>query len=140
LNLYLDTSALVKLYVREAGSRSVRRNIAAAVVVATSRVAYAEARAALGRRHREGGIAARGLRRAVRALDRDWPAYALVEASAGVVHRAGALAEARALRGFDAIHLASALELQSLVGTPVTFVAFDARLIQAAAAEGLPTI
>lgn len=43
--LYLDTSALVKLYVRERGSVSVRALVEQADVVASSVIAYAEARA-----------------------------------------------------------------------------------------------
>ncbi len=45
--LYLDTSALVKLYVSEEGSEIVRGAVESAGRVATSRIAYAEARAAL---------------------------------------------------------------------------------------------
>jgi len=52
--LYLDTSALVKVYVEEEGSPLVQGLIAGASLVATSRIAYAEARAALARASREG--------------------------------------------------------------------------------------
>lgn len=41
------------------------------------------------------------------------------------------------LRGFDAIHLASALILKSALGEAITFAAADERLLQAAAAERL---
>ena len=51
--LYLDTSALVKLYVRERGSAQVRAHVNNADVIATSVVAYAEARAAFARLRRE---------------------------------------------------------------------------------------
>jgi predicted nucleic acid-binding protein len=139
LNLYLDTSALVKLYVHEEGSANVRRQVRAAQSIATSRVAYPEARAALARREREGGIGKRSLRRAVAQLDRDWSAYVVVELTESVARRAGVLAESRALRGFDAIHLASALDLSALLDAAVGFLGYDARLDAAAAAEGLET-
>jgi predicted nucleic acid-binding protein len=45
--LYLDTSALVKLYVKEPGSKAVRVLLERAHVVSTSRVAYVEMRADL---------------------------------------------------------------------------------------------
>jgi uncharacterized protein len=135
--LYLDTSALVKLYVRERGSVQVKRHVTAATHVASSRVAYPEARAALARRHREGGISARGLRRAVQRLDTDWPAYVVIEVDDGLARRAGTLAETRALRAFDAIHVASAIELAILLGQPVAFLTFDGRQVAAAGAEGL---
>ncbi len=50
--LYLDTSALVKLYVRETGSVRVRNWLNKATAAATSVVAYAEARATFARLHR----------------------------------------------------------------------------------------
>ena len=137
MNLYLDTSALVKLYVREVGSASVARHVQRAERVLTSRVAYPEARAAFARRHREHAFSERSLRRIVSRLDRDWTAYVAVELHESVASRAGVLAESRALRGFDAIHLASALEIATLLGEPVRFLAYDARLALAASAEGL---
>jgi uncharacterized protein len=44
------------------------------------------------------------------------------------------------LRGFDAIHLASALRLRERIGEAVQFVASDRRLLVAAKNEGLATI
>jgi len=137
LILYLDTSALVKLYVSEEGSADVRRRVDRAEKIATSRVAYAEARSAIARRHREGYITSSGLRRAVLALDRDMSAFVIVELNEILAHLAGDLAERHALRGFDAIHLASAVELSHLLGTPPTFLTYDDRQARAAASEGL---
>lgn len=137
MNLYLDTSALVKLYVQETGSADVAAHVEHATLVATSRVGYPEARAALARRHREGGLTAAGLRHAVSGLDLDFEAYVVVELVDPVARRAGALAERHALRGSDAIHLASALELGQLSGAAPLFLAYDTRLSAAAAAEGL---
>jgi len=55
LIVYLDTSALVKLYAEEEeGGELVRRAVAEAERIATSTVAYAEARAGLARKLREG--------------------------------------------------------------------------------------
>ena len=137
MTLYLDTSALVKLYVAEAGSAEVAAAVNRAAAVCSSRVAYPEARAALARRQRERGLTAAALRRAVAALDRDLSSYVIVELRAGVAQRAGVLAERHRLRGFDAIHLASALELKELLGSAPRFLTFDARQAEAAALVGL---
>jgi predicted nucleic acid-binding protein len=51
-----------------------------------------------------------------------------------VVWRAAALAEVHALRGYDAVHLASALD----VGEAAYFVTSDRQLANAARAEGFP--
>jgi predicted nucleic acid-binding protein len=128
----------VKLYVREAGTEETRAQLEAASMASTSRVAYPEARAALARRQREAGITRAALTRAVAALDRDLGRLVVVDLSAKVAKRAGDLAERRALRGFDAIHLASALEMEELTGAVPSFCCFDDRLREAAAAEGLP--
>jgi predicted nucleic acid-binding protein len=127
----------VKLYVREPGTDETRVRLDVASMVATSRVAYPEARAALARRQREGGIVRAALSRIVSALDRDLERFVVVELSLKVAKRAGELAEGRALRGFDAIHLASALEMGVLTGSTPSFWCFDDRLRKAASAEGL---
>ena len=137
MNLYLDTSALVKLFVAEPGSAEVKRRCRQASVVVTSRVAYPEARAAFARRCRDGSLSPHESRRAASDLDRDFARFVVAELTGSVVHLAGELAERHALRGFDAIHLASAVEFGQMVGTPPRFLCFDDRLASAAAAERL---
>ena len=135
--LYLDTSALVKLYVRETGSVAVRRETNSAEAVATSAVAYAEARAAFTRLARERPASRSRHRHRVAHLDRDWNRYMVVEMTQAVTRRSGEIAELHALRGFDAIHLASALWLQSAYSGHLAFMAFDRQLIAAAVDAGL---
>jgi uncharacterized protein len=54
LILYLDTSALVKLYAVEEGREAVEHAVEEAELIVTSAIAYAEARATLALKHREG--------------------------------------------------------------------------------------
>ena len=136
--LYLDTSALVKLYVNEDDTETVRRQVNVASQVAASRVAYPEARAALARRQRENTLSRIGYRKAINALDEDVPTLVIVELAVSTARLAGQLAEQHALRGFDAIHLASAVELAAMFGDFPTFGCFDDRLNDAARAVGLP--
>ena len=137
--LYLDTSALVKIYVEETGSNHVREKADQAEGLATSRLAYAEARAALARKLREHGLSRMDYRSVVEDLNRDWEDYFIVDVSDGVVKFAGALAEKYALRGADAIHLASVLTLGKQAGESLLFSCFDGRLTRAARKEGLGT-
>lgn len=134
--LYLDASALVKLYVDEAGTSMVVGRIQRAEAVATILVTYAEARAALARHRREGALSVGDLRRAVRELDREWNAYNVVDLTDALVRSAGALGERHALRGYDAVQLAAALELRT-AGAGVEFCAFDTQLNRAARREHL---
>jgi predicted nucleic acid-binding protein len=135
--LYLDTSALVKIYVEEISSAEVRDNAKEAEGLATSRIAYAEARAAFARKRREQGLSRAGYRAVVNDLDQDWDDYFIVDVSESVVRAAGILAEHHALRGADAIHLASAVTLGKQMGQGVTFLCSDGRLAAAAGKEGL---
>src|SRR5260370_34635370 len=97
---YLDTSSLLKLYVEEKGREVVVTLVERADSVATSRVTYAQARAALARLYRNGSIAASALRTSVSQLDERWPGYGIVEVTEELVRRAGNLAERHSLRGY----------------------------------------
>lgn len=137
--VYFDTSALVKLYVlEESGRELVREALKEATRVATSTVAYAEARAGLSRNRREGVFTEEQHRRAVSDLDADWPAYSRLAVSDEVARRAGVLAERHALRGFDAIHLASASRFAEEF-EDLRFLAFDDRLSRAAGEASIPS-
>lgn len=131
--LYLDTSDLVKLYVEEPGSEAVRRLVERAAIVASSIVAYPEARAALARRRRERSLTAAEHQRAKAALDADWPRVLALEVGTVVAHSAGELAERHRLRGFDALHLASCLVLaREFPDETVRFSSADRQLATAA--------
>ena len=138
--LYVDTSALVKIYVDETKSVDVRENVKKAEGVATSRIAYAEARAAFARKRREQGLSRVDYRSVVTDLDQDWDDYFIVDVSQTVVRAAGILAENQALRGADAIHLASAVTLSKQVGESIMFLCFDGRLATAADKEDLRVV
>jgi predicted nucleic acid-binding protein len=122
--------------VEEPGSEGLALRLERAEAVVTVRVTYAEARAALARHRREGGLTARALRRAVRQLDGEWGSYDVVDVSDPVVRRAGTLAERHALRGYDAVQLAAALEVRD-AGADLEFACFDQRLARAASRERL---
>src|SRR5215210_4084498 len=135
--LYLDTTALVKLYLDEEDSEAVHEAVEAAEGVATSTVAYAETRAAFARRERFGDLDDEGLRRAVGAFDGDWRSFVRISVSNLVAYRAGEMAERYALRGFDAVHLASAVRLGERFADE-RFLAFDDRFVEAARAASVP--
>ncbi len=137
--LYLDTSALIKLYVEEVGADRVEVAVEGAEVVATSVVAYAEARAALARRHREKDFTASEYRVLVSELDASWQGYERLGLTEGLAREAGVLAEEHALRGFDAVHLASALRLAQRFPSSA-FLAFDERLSAAAERTSLSVL
>lgn len=132
MTLYLDTSALVKLYVLEADSRTVETAVASVDEVAIAVVGYTEGRAAFARRHREQLLDDQGHETATAALERDWPTFARLGVTDGMARLAGGLADRYGLRGFDAVHLAAALMLHR-EREEVMFLAYDNRLAEAAA-------
>lgn len=136
--LYLDTSALVKLYVDEPMSQELAVAVEEAEAVATSLLAYAEARAAFACARREARLSAQASRQVVEAFVEDWGRYVVIEVTDRLVMDAGELATHRALRGYDALHVASALTLREQAPSGVTFLAFDHELIRSARREALP--
>ncbi len=140
MTLYLDTSALVKLYVEEAGAPLVRQLVAEAQLVATATIAYVEARAAFARRRREGSFSTAQLRRMIRDLESDWEHYLVLEVVEPLIREAAELAEAHRLRACDAVHLASARVLKRRLRGTVRFASWDAELERAAGREGLEPV
>ena len=137
MNLYLDTSSLLKLYLLETGTPETQALRDRADSVATSLVAYPEARSGLARALRSRRVTPEAYETVLGAFEADWPMYLVQDVSDTLVRLAGDLSEKYLLRGFDAVHLASAVTLQRELGEPVTFSAWDDRLMSAAGAEGL---
>ena len=122
--LYLDTSALVKLYARELGSTEVKRAVARAGSVATSLVAYVETRSAFARKRRLADIDDAALRHTNANSSKTGPGsiacpstrqrYAVREICRNDID----------LRAYDALHLATADLFQAAVRSAVSFACF----------------
>ncbi len=134
---YLDTSALIKRFVAEKGSPLIRVLVTQEGSVATAKIAYAEVYAALTRRHREGHLSDGLYGLSCKQFESDWRAYIRVDLRDEILVLARDLIRRHPLRGFDAIHLASALSLKRALGEEITFTAADDRLLRAAKAERL---
>jgi predicted nucleic acid-binding protein len=135
--LYLETSNLVKLYVKEVGSEEVRKSVSESDAVAASIVSYVEARAAFARKVREKALAALSYQTIKADLERDWDSLFVLNLTEVLIRKAASLSEEHGLRGYDAIHLASALWLKGAVAGDVVFSSADEKLCEAARAEGL---
>lgn len=136
MRLYLDTSALVKLYVEEEGSSMIRSAVDQAGLVATSAIAYIEARVAFARRRHEGAVSAGDYRRVIRDLDADWSRYLIVEVTNSLIREGARLVEAHRLRAYDAVHLASAVTVHRRLAELVIFASWDHDLEKVAKREG----
>ena len=135
--IYLDTSSLVKLYVEEEDSADVAGLVKSSKITATSMIAYPETRAALARRFREDMFKPREYRQLISFFNKDWENYMIVRLTKNLVRLAGDLAEKHGLRGFDSIHLSSAMTLCQELSTPVIFSCSDQKLQRASQVEKL---
>jgi uncharacterized protein len=126
---YFDTSAVLPLIIDEPASQLAGRLWDDSDRVATVRLVYPEARAALAQANRLGRLNSRQLRFAVGSLDRLIPQLDVIEISETLAKRAGQLAEQMALRGYDAVHLAG---VEAIGDADTILVAGDHHLCQAA--------
>jgi len=138
---YYDTSALVKQYLQEAGSKVVLELLKSGEKVYTASLTYAETHAAFSRRTREGRLTRETTKRLALRFDRDWESYDIVVLSENVFRLARQMLYRDPLRSADAIHLASALLLaRTSPRSSWSFVCADGRLCDAAKSEGFQPI
>jgi predicted nucleic acid-binding protein len=131
---YFDTSALVPLLVSEPSSPTCSQLWNEATRVISSRLVYPEARAALAQAERMQRLTATELRTAVEDLNSLVEEIDYLEVTASLAMSAGQFAEAHALRGYDAVHLASA---NAANDAELVLVTGDQHLRSAAAQIGI---
>lgn len=139
--VYLDTSALVKLFVEEIHSDHVRQAVSENQLTVTHAIAYVEACATFARAaHMRGDET---LFSALRGnLDLHWKAWEVLDVTESLIRRAADLAGRYRLRGYDSLHLAAAGSAFEAFGgqVPFHFAVFDGQLCDAARQAGIPLL
>lgn len=136
---YWDTSALVKQFIQEAGTDEALALRADAPPHATATITYTETFSAIRRRVREAALKEPQYHEVVRRFLQEWSTYVRINLDERILGRSRTLLERYPLRTLDAIHLASALELQELLNEPSVLISADTQLLRAAMAEPLET-
>jgi len=143
---FLDSSALAKRYVTEAGSAWVKdlTDPSAHNPLIISRITWVEVLSALARRRREGNLSPDDVAQAIRTFRHDLNTqYQVSELDAVLAETAGRLVDRHPLRAYDAVQMASALQVQldlkQAKGPALTFLAADDNLLAIAQTEGLLT-
>lgn len=141
---FMDSSALVKNYITEPGSDHIRAIISSgdANKIMIARITPIELLSALARRRRQQSISERTARAARLLVERHVRReYQLVHLTDAVIERASDLLDDHPLRAYDAVQLASALEVSAHLTAsglkPPVFVCVDRRLLDVAINEGL---
>ena len=141
---FLDTSALAKLYVREAGTATMLRlashpDRTRLVILSLSRVEF---RAAVQRRVRSRELSIENARAALAAFhDHLGSVYVVQHVTEAIIDKALDLVDRHDLRAYDSIQLAACLTLPMPSGDgQAIFAGADVRLLAAAAEEGWPVL
>src|SRR6266567_4505246 len=140
----LESSALIKRYIRETGSNWVRAlaEIGAGHVIYVARIAAVELTATLTRQQRAGKVTPADAALAINRVRHGFAhEFRVVEITATLLSHALNHAQNHGLRAYDAVHLAAATEIhrrRSAARLPaLTLVCSDTELNDAAGAEGL---
>ena len=141
--LYLDTNALVKLYISErGGERMVELALSGANSLATCAITQVEFHSAVDRRRRMEDLDEDEAESAVDGFSKYFKSEVFrypvddqtLDLACALVHR-------YALRAYDAVHLAACLLLLRLGSRDdLTFISADRRLLTAARSEGLAVL
>lgn len=141
---FVDSSGLVKRYVREDGTAWMRRltRRAPSTVIYIARVTAVEVASAVARRLKGRALTSASASSILRRFRQHLAGrYTVIEITPALVDEAMRLAKTHALRAYDAVQLAAALEIdrreQDAGFAPVTLVSADQALNAAAVAEGL---
>lgn len=133
---YVDTSAFVPLLIAEPTSAACRRFWDDADEVVSSRLLYVETAAALAQARRLDRLTNQEHHASLELLDQLWSAVYLAEVDEPVVARAATLAHQLALHGYDAVHCASAEQIND---EDVVAATGDQHLLAAWAELGIAT-
>ena len=135
--LYLDTSALVKRYVAEAGSAEVVNLIEEADSTGSVCLTRVEMASALSKAVRMNWVNAKNAEIIWLDFLSHWQFFARLAVTSVLTERASRLAWEYELRGYDATHLAAAQIWQETLEMPVTLATYDRELWSASKKIGM---
>ncbi|MDR0959185.1 MAG: type II toxin-antitoxin system VapC family toxin [Propionibacteriaceae bacterium] len=134
---YFDTSAIIPLVIAEPGSIRCAQAWESSDIRASSVLVIAEAHAALAQALRLERLTQEHHRKALELLDHIVDDLALITPTRPIVDRAAGLALTHQLRGYDAIHVASAIALDA---PDLVAITADRRMLVALTSLGVNVI
>jgi len=134
---YLDTSAVVPILVEEPTTTTCRRIWLDADRLVTTRLTYVEVAAALAMAGRRGRVTAREHDHAWTNFLELWTAIDVVDVNAEIITSAATLARPYSLRGYDAVHCATAIAVNDV---EMVAAAGDRQMLDAWREQGLAVV
>ena len=137
MNIYFDTSGLIKKYLTETGSDNVIKMYGLADTIYTSRISYAEMIAIFERKIRDTKNLEEPIRKKMAEFQNHWPKFYQIEVNNTLNPIIDSILCNHSLRGADTIHLASAMHASEKLKKDLVFASSDEKLLKAASTEHL---
>ncbi|MBI3913724.1 MAG: type II toxin-antitoxin system VapC family toxin [Chloroflexi bacterium] len=130
---YLDSSVWVKRHFEEAGSKWIRTLFSRAPTLGSSTLGIVEITAALSRKNKAGELSV-DLNDKLEEVEEEWQSFFHIQFDEDTLLASKQIARQYALRGADAIHVASALRLKNQLDPDdqLALVSSDHELLDAA--------
>jgi uncharacterized protein len=135
--LYIDTSALVKRYVMEAGTKEVNALFGQADAIGSVLLTQVEMASALSKAVRMNWVDGKDADLAWHDFLSHWQSFTRLSVTPMMMEQASRLAWEHGLRGIDAVHFAAALHWQETLEIPVMLVTYDRDLWLAGQKTGM---
>lgn len=137
--IYIDTSAYLKIFLKEKGSDKVRRLVKENRLLASA-ILTSECFSAFSRRRQAKEIDDKTFDRLVNRVKKDLPYIEIVRLTDDVLRKTEEILLHATVRTLDAVHIASALLFQESTGVVLTFVTSDKKQAEFTNDKGLKTV
>ncbi len=135
--IYLDSSVFIKKYFKEIGSDHIIEIWNDAEYLAISQVGYSEILGAIHKKQKMDRFSDKIKKQISKNFKDDWESMIKVSADQKLNSELSRLHDKHLLRGFDAIHLATAILLAKKIEMDIEFLTADSNLQSAAQKEKL---
>jgi predicted nucleic acid-binding protein len=135
--IYLDSSVFIKKYFKEIGSDHIIEIWNDAEYLAISQVGYSEILGAIHKKQKMDRFSDKIKNQISKNFKDDWESMIKVSADQKLNSELSRLHDKHLLRGFDAIHLATAILLAKKIEKDIQFLTADSNLQSAAQKEKL---
>jgi uncharacterized protein len=137
---FYDTSALLKLFIQEEYSQTLRAQATNVTGVVVSELTWVEMNSALGRRIRQGESQEDVALAALDEFKSKWSDYVVLSPSFEILQSAAQHAQVMGLRAYDSVQLASARQAECAIQGDLVFCTFDKQFNNAARVLGMKVL